>query len=104
MSEVEVVFADIVSTLSAELGGVPAACSRDLTLRETIERNQNAAIERARKSFNEKASAGSGSRSMSRTSKARSGNSLMKARGTTGHGRAFIVVTISSLVSHPCDG
>src|ERR1700681_1270524 len=49
MTEVEVVFSDIISTLSAELGGVPAACSRDLALRETIEENQNAAIERAKK-------------------------------------------------------
>jgi phage terminase Nu1 subunit (DNA packaging protein) len=57
MTEVEVVFSDIISTLSAELGGVPAACSRDLALRETIEENQNAAIERAKKSFGEKSSA-----------------------------------------------
>jgi phage terminase Nu1 subunit (DNA packaging protein) len=57
MSDVEVVFTDIISTLSAELGGVPAASTRDLTLRETITENQNAAINRAKKSFNEKASA-----------------------------------------------
>jgi phage terminase Nu1 subunit (DNA packaging protein) len=60
MNEVEIVFADIVGTLSAALGGVPAACTRDLALRETITENQNAAIERAKKSFNEKASALSG--------------------------------------------
>jgi phage terminase Nu1 subunit (DNA packaging protein) len=57
MTEVEIVFADIVGTLSAELGGVPAACSRDLVLREIIEEKQNAAIERAKKSFGEKAAA-----------------------------------------------
>jgi phage terminase Nu1 subunit (DNA packaging protein) len=57
MAEVELVFADIVGTLSAELGGVPAACTRDLALRNTIEENQNAAINRAKKSFSEKASA-----------------------------------------------
>jgi phage terminase Nu1 subunit (DNA packaging protein) len=57
MAEVEVVFADIISTLSAELGGVPASSSRDLALRNVIEENQNAAIERAKKSFDQKASA-----------------------------------------------
>jgi phage terminase Nu1 subunit (DNA packaging protein) len=56
MAEVEVVFTDIISTLSAELGGVPASCTRDLSLRATIEENQNAAIKRAKKSFDEKAS------------------------------------------------
>ena len=60
MAEAEVVFADVISTLSAELGGVPAACTRDLALRATIEGNQNAAIERAKKSFDEKAKALSG--------------------------------------------
>jgi phage terminase Nu1 subunit (DNA packaging protein) len=55
MTEVEVVFTDIISTLSAELGGVPASCTRDLALRETITENQNAAINRAKKSFDEKA-------------------------------------------------
>jgi hypothetical protein len=57
MAEVEVVFADIISTLSAELGGVSAASTRDLALRTVIEENQNAAIKRAKKSFDEKASA-----------------------------------------------
>ena len=60
MAEAEVVFADVIGTLSAELGGVSAASTRDLALRKTIEENQNAAIKRAKKSFDEKAKALSG--------------------------------------------
>ena len=51
--DVEAVFADILGTLRSELSGIPAASTRDLTLRATIEKHLNAAIERCQGKFAE---------------------------------------------------
>ena len=49
--DVEAAIADILGTYRSELTGVPAASTRDLTVRATIEKHLNDAIERARASF-----------------------------------------------------
>lgn len=54
ISRTEATFADVIGSLRSELDGVPAASTRDLTLREVIESHLNAAIERARARFDER--------------------------------------------------
>jgi len=53
LASAEAVFANILGALRSELAGVAAASTRDLTLRETIDRNINDAIARARNRFRE---------------------------------------------------
>ncbi len=53
LEDVQIAIAEIVSAFSAELAGIPAACTRDLELRRTIEKNLNGAIDRCRKRFEE---------------------------------------------------
>lgn len=55
--DVEAAFADILGTYRAELSGVPAASTRDLSLRVTIEKHLNGAIERCRAAFEKTAAA-----------------------------------------------
>jgi phage terminase Nu1 subunit (DNA packaging protein) len=52
-ADVELVIAEIVGTLHSELIGLPASCTRDLTLRNTIEEKTNDAIGRCRRRFEE---------------------------------------------------
>lgn len=51
MEDVEAVVADVLGTYHSELFGVPTACTRDLELRATIEKNLNGAIDRCRDRF-----------------------------------------------------
>jgi phage terminase Nu1 subunit (DNA packaging protein) len=51
IENVELVFSDIFDTLYAELGGVPAASTRDLALRGIIEGHVDGAFGRARAKF-----------------------------------------------------
>ena len=49
--DVEAVFADILGTIRSELSGVPAASTRDLSLRQSIEKHLHGAIERCQGKF-----------------------------------------------------
>jgi hypothetical protein len=49
--------AEILGTLRAELTGVPAASTRDLEMRAEIEKQINAAVDRAKRSFNQQSEA-----------------------------------------------
>jgi hypothetical protein len=57
LAETEEVFEDVLGIYRAELAGVPASCTRDLGLRETMEGKLNDAIGRCRRRFLEKAAA-----------------------------------------------
>jgi phage terminase Nu1 subunit (DNA packaging protein) len=48
LEDMETTVAAILGALRSELAGVPAACTRDLALREIIDRHLNDAISRAR--------------------------------------------------------
>jgi phage terminase Nu1 subunit (DNA packaging protein) len=50
-ADTEEVFADVLGSWRSELSGVPAGCTRDLTLRTTIEEQINDAAERAQRRF-----------------------------------------------------
>jgi hypothetical protein len=56
MRTVETIFADVWGAFRSELAGVPAAATRDLSLRADIETRLNDALDRARGRF-EKSSA-----------------------------------------------
>jgi hypothetical protein len=51
MSEIELVIEDILGTYIAELAGLAASCTRDVTLRAGIEEKLDAAIARCRQRF-----------------------------------------------------
>lgn len=51
--DVEAVFSDILGSLRFELSGVPAASTRDLTVRASIEKHLNGAIDRCQNKFAE---------------------------------------------------
>lgn len=53
MEDVEAVFTDILGTYRSELSGVPAASTRDLSVRSKIEKHLNGAIDRCRSRFEE---------------------------------------------------
>ncbi|WP_051134100.1 hypothetical protein [Methylocystis sp. ATCC 49242] len=55
MTEIEPVFSDILGELRSRLAGVPAACTRDLALRETIEARLEEALDEARGDFDRRA-------------------------------------------------
>ncbi|WP_036282335.1 hypothetical protein [Methylocystis sp. ATCC 49242] len=55
MTEIEPVFSDILGSLRSRLAGVPAACTRDLNLRETIEARLEEALDEARADFERRA-------------------------------------------------
>jgi hypothetical protein len=57
LTETEEVFEDVLGTYRSELAGVPASCSRDLALRETMEGKLNEAISRCKRRFSEKMAA-----------------------------------------------
>lgn len=57
MDEVEAVVASILSTLRAELGGVPASVTRDVGLRAEIEKAHNGAFARSQAKFSEASAA-----------------------------------------------
>jgi phage terminase Nu1 subunit (DNA packaging protein) len=52
-ADVELVIAEVVGTVNSELIGLPASCTRDLALRNTIEERTNDIINRCRKRFEE---------------------------------------------------
>lgn len=56
-ADTEEIFADVLGTWRSELSGVPAACTRDLSLRTTIEEQINDAAERAQRRFDAASSA-----------------------------------------------
>lgn len=51
IDDVQATVEEIVGGLRAELSGLPAACTRDLELRRTIEKHLNGAIDRCRERF-----------------------------------------------------
>ncbi len=51
MESVEAVVSDVLGTFRSELASLPAACTRDLALRATIEKQVNGAIDRCRERF-----------------------------------------------------
>jgi phage terminase Nu1 subunit (DNA packaging protein) len=56
-ADIEEIFADVLGTWRSELSGVPAAVTRDLGLRTTIEEQVNNAAERAQRRFDAASSA-----------------------------------------------
>jgi hypothetical protein len=57
LAETEEIFEDVLGTYRSELAGVPASCTRDLTLREVMEGKLNDAIGRCKRRFVEKTTA-----------------------------------------------
>lgn len=51
IDELDAILTDYVGAFRSDLSGVPAASTRDLALREIIEKNLNEAIERCRRGF-----------------------------------------------------
>lgn len=57
IDDVEAFLSDTIGSFRSELSGLPAACTRDLALRETIEKQLNGTIDRCRRKFEEAATA-----------------------------------------------